>query len=287
MVPAFNPMSCPNLAVPAKVMQHVVQIESGGNPFAIGVVGGRLKRQPRNLGEAVATARMLESKGYDYSLGIAQVNRRNLVRYGLDTFPEAFDGCANLAAGAHILASCYGRSGDDWGKAFSCYYSGNFTAGYRDGYVRRIYDAMSSASAADVAEPITVRPQTRERLGETRATSRQTAKPGTPAYRVVMRSIALDGTADALVPSIAQTMDSPDEWKATPIIQPAPETVRLETSGFLSDRAFVPHVSGPADASVTATAVGASTFSGKPFARATADPPPPSDRGTSDAAFVF
>ena len=286
MVPAFNPMSCPNLAVPAEVMQHIVQIESGGNPFAIGVVGGRLERQPRNLGEAVATARMLESKGYDYSLGIAQVNRMNLVHYGLDTFSEAFDGCANLAAGAHILASCYGRSGDDWGKAFSCYYSGNFTAGYRDGYVRRIYDAMS-ANVADVAEPITVRPQTRERLGETLATSRQTAKPGTPAYRVVMRSIALDGTADALVPSIAQAMDSPDEGKATPISLPAHETARLKTSAFPSDRAFVPHVSGPADASVTAAAVGASTFPDNPTAPAIAGSPPSSDRGTSDAAFVF
>src|SRR5690349_12137390 len=121
MVPAFNPTSCPHLAIPAEVMQHVVQAESGGNRFAIGVVGGQLERQPRDLGEAVATARMLEAKGYDFSLGIAQVNRSNLPRYGLDSFELAFDACANLAAGARILAECYGRSGNDWGKALSCY----------------------------------------------------------------------------------------------------------------------------------------------------------------------
>lgn len=286
MVTTFNPMSCPNLAVPAEVMQHVVQIESGGNPFAIGVVGGRLERQPRNLGEAAATARMLESKGYDYSLGIAQVNRRNLVRYGLDTFPKAFDGCANLAAGAHILASCYGRSGDDWGKAFSCYYSGNFTGGYRDGYVRRIYDAIS-ASAADAAEPITVRPQTREQLGKTHETAHQTPRPGTGAYRVVMRSIALDSTADAFVSSIAQATTSPDARETTPVSPSAAETARPETLGSPGDRAFVPRVSGPDDASITAKATGASAFSGKPIARVTASSTAPSDQDISDAAFVF
>ncbi|RYF53068.1 MAG: lytic transglycosylase domain-containing protein, partial [Comamonadaceae bacterium] len=54
-------------------MRHVVHVESGANPFAIGVVGGRLVRQPRTLEEARATAEMLESKGYNYSLGAAQV----------------------------------------------------------------------------------------------------------------------------------------------------------------------------------------------------------------------
>jgi len=66
---------CPNLAVPIEVMQHVVRVESSGNPYAIGVVGGRLARQPRNLSEAVVTAQMLEQQGYNFSLGIAQVNR--------------------------------------------------------------------------------------------------------------------------------------------------------------------------------------------------------------------
>ena len=72
--------------------------------FAIGVVGGRLARQPQNMEEALATARMLESKGYNFSVGIAQVNRANLGRYGLDSYRKAFDTCDNLAAGARILA---------------------------------------------------------------------------------------------------------------------------------------------------------------------------------------
>ena len=67
--------SCTDLAVPHDVMHHVVRVESSGNPYAIGVVGGRLQRQPKNLAEAVATAKMLEQKGFNFSLGLAQVNR--------------------------------------------------------------------------------------------------------------------------------------------------------------------------------------------------------------------
>ena len=37
----------------------LIHVESGGNPFAIGVVGGALVRQPTHLAEAVATATLL------------------------------------------------------------------------------------------------------------------------------------------------------------------------------------------------------------------------------------
>ena len=133
---------CPNLAVPIEVMQHVVRVESSGNPYAIGVVGGRLARQPRNLSEAVVTAQMLEQQGYNFSLGIAQVNRYNLAKYGLASYAQAFQVCPNLQAGSRILNECYQRAGD-WGKAFSCYYSGNFTTGYRHGYVQKVFASMS------------------------------------------------------------------------------------------------------------------------------------------------
>lgn len=66
MLPGMELMNCPNLAVPKEVMQHVVRVESSNNPYAIGVVGGRLARQPKNLPEALATVRMLESRGYNF-----------------------------------------------------------------------------------------------------------------------------------------------------------------------------------------------------------------------------
>lgn len=157
MLPQMDVMDCHGLAVPATVMQHVVQVESARNPFAIGVVGGRLVRQPTTLAEAVATARMLEQRRYNFSLGMAQVNRYNLKRYGLDTYERAFDACPNIQAGARILAECNVRAGGDWGKSFSCYYSGNFTTGFRHGYVQRVFASMqgerngATPMAGDVA----------------------------------------------------------------------------------------------------------------------------------------
>ncbi|XEA92713.1 lytic transglycosylase domain-containing protein [Xanthomonas sp. DAR 80977] len=151
MLPGMELLSCPEMAVPAEVMQHVVRVESSHNPFAIGVVGGRLVRQPQNLSEAVATARMLEDKGYNFSLGLGQVNRYNLVKYGLDSYEKAFKTCPNLQAASKILAECYGRSGGNWGKSFSCYYSGNFETGYKHGYVQKVYASISQGRALAVA----------------------------------------------------------------------------------------------------------------------------------------
>jgi len=199
--------SCPNLAVPAEVMQHVVNVESGNNPFAIGVVGAHLERQPQNLDEAVATARMLESQGYNYSLGIAQVNRANFAKYGLDTYEKAFDACPNLLAGTQILAQCYVQAGGDWGKAFSCYYSGNFAKGYEDGYVQKVYDSInrsamgtSSSSQAipiQLAQGMRIQPMT---AGET---------------LVRMRSSVLDNAGAAVVSRVVQSL-APNAQAQTP-----------------------------------------------------------------------
>ena len=135
-------MGCQGLAVPTDVMHHVVRVESSYNPYAIGVVGGRLVRQPKNLPEALATVRMLEGRGLNFSIGLAQVNRYNLDKYGLDSYEQAFEPCANLAAGSKILADCYRRAKGNWGKSFSCYYSGNFSTGFRHGYVQKIYASV-------------------------------------------------------------------------------------------------------------------------------------------------
>ena len=144
MIPGLELLACQDLVVPVEVMTHVVAVESSFNPFAIGVVGARLARQPRSLDEAVATAAQLERDGHDFSLGLAQVNRRNLAAQGLHSYELAFAVCPNLAAGARILADCHQRAHGDWGKAFSCYYSGNFQRGFQDGYVQKVYRSMAA-----------------------------------------------------------------------------------------------------------------------------------------------
>lgn len=130
--------SCLPLTVPAHIMTAIVQVESGGNPYAIGVVNGSLRRQPRNLSEAQATVSKLQQQGYNYSIGVAQINKTNFKAYNIDPVNSGFDFCSNIKVGAKILAECYNRSNNDWPKAFSCYYSGNFTTGFQQGYVQKV-----------------------------------------------------------------------------------------------------------------------------------------------------
>jgi type IV secretion system protein VirB1 len=176
-------------AVHASSLQAIVRTESGFNPYAIGVVGGRLMRQPANRDEAIATARALEAGGWNYSMGLGQVNRGNLAAYGL-TLETAFDPCANLHAGSAILSSCYTRAAAATGAgqrallaSFSCYYSGDFTRGFKadfggTSYVQRVVanvpiDADATAAPA-TAQPIQVVPAANRAPGGTSRAVRST-----------------------------------------------------------------------------------------------------------------
>lgn len=138
-----------------QTMAAVVHVESTFNPYAIGVVKGRLQRQPRSLAEAVATARYLDQKGYNFSLGVSQVNKYNLAKYG-ESFETIFDPCRNIKAGASILKDCYVRAKAIYKSdqtalraAISCYYSGNFNRGFKPdfngqpSYVQKVVSAAS------------------------------------------------------------------------------------------------------------------------------------------------
>lgn len=223
MLSGMDLASCTDLAVPLDVMQHVVRVESSHNPFAIGVVGGHLVRQPNNLQEALATARMLESRGFNFSLGIAQVNRYNLGKFGLDSYEKAFQTCPNLQAGSRILAECYGRSGNDWGKSFSCYYSGNFVTGYRHGYVQKIYASMrQNGQASDTrgyAIPVVSKPSHRM-VGVTRYPAYAMPVSGSESIatvRVKPSRIEATGQAEAThVQSVATARWSESDATAIP-----------------------------------------------------------------------
>ncbi|MFZ2987175.1 lytic transglycosylase domain-containing protein [Ideonella sp.] len=143
----------------------LVSVESGFNPWAIGVVGGALVRQPRYRAEALATARALQAAGWNFSVGLGQINVGNFDRLGL-TLDAAFDPCTNLTAMQSVLAECFDRAqapaatanmtantatpqhADQTAlrKALSCYYSGNFATGFRHGYVRKVVAAAGTSS---------------------------------------------------------------------------------------------------------------------------------------------
>jgi type IV secretion system protein VirB1 len=138
--------------VDGRTASALVAVESGFNPHAIGVVGGVLDRQPRQRTEALATARVLQAKGWNYSVGLAQINVRNFARLGL-TLESAFEPCSNLAAMQTVLADCLDRANRTekpaqraLRQALSCYYSGNFVTGFDHGYVRRVVKAVHASA---------------------------------------------------------------------------------------------------------------------------------------------
>jgi type IV secretion system protein VirB1 len=150
--------------VHADTARALVSVESAFNPWAIGVVGGALRRQPRYRAEALATARALHATGWNFSVGLGQINIGNFQRLGL-TLDSAFEPCNNLAAMQAVLAECFDRAdridridrtqaptasppADQTAlrQALSCYYSGNFSTGFRHGYVRKVVVAAGAAA---------------------------------------------------------------------------------------------------------------------------------------------
>lgn len=143
----------------------LVKTESSANPFAIGVVNGYLKWQPRTKEEAIATAHALKAAGYNFSMGCRQINLSNVPKYGLD-FESVFDSEKNSKTGTAIYNECLDRAQARFGNgeaatraALSCYYSGNFTTGQRkegkQSYVDRVLTNLTPGErSASLAIPV-------------------------------------------------------------------------------------------------------------------------------------
>jgi type IV secretion system protein VirB1 len=140
-------------SVDSRTTHAIVSVESSFNPYAIGVVGDELVRQPRNEAEARATARALHVAGINFSAGLGQINVKEWPRLHLDEH-TVFESCANLRAMQTILLECFVSAGvrepdsqRALRQALSCYYSGTFSIGFRDGYVARVERAATAQAA--------------------------------------------------------------------------------------------------------------------------------------------
>lgn len=150
-------------AFASPLMQQIIRVESSGNPYAIGVVGNSLQRQPRNKIEAVATAKMLDARGFNYSIGIGQVNKVHFSRLGWNSdMLKGFNDCHNVLAANDIYEACRYKaikagysvnpefttvdgikaSASD-AAALSCYYSGDLRAGTKLGYTAKVLRGVS------------------------------------------------------------------------------------------------------------------------------------------------
>lgn len=127
-------------------VKAIIQVESAGNPYAIGVnFGGSNNKRPNNAVEAGQIARKLISKGKNIDMGLMQINSASMRRFGLS--PEAmFDPCTNIRIGTKILSSNYAQAVDIYGPgenalraALSAYNTGSMVKGFRNGYVAKYY----------------------------------------------------------------------------------------------------------------------------------------------------
>lgn len=151
--------------VHASTLKALIGNESSFNPYAIGVVGTRLERQPQSLSEAVATAEQLERDGHRYAMGLGQLLVTNMRARGL-SYQDVFEPCRNLQAISNLLIEYYSQAlktsrtkQEALLKATSMYYSGNELRGFKPdhpgemSYVEKVVDRASNPTAEDPIVP--------------------------------------------------------------------------------------------------------------------------------------
>ncbi|MGC2634203.1 MAG: lytic transglycosylase domain-containing protein [Candidatus Cybelea sp.] len=132
-------------AVAPSTMAAIVQVESGGDPFAIGDNTARRSYYPRDRATAERLARRLLSAGHLLDVGIAQIDSMNFAGFGV-TAHSIFDPCTNLNVGARILSGDYTFAAQRYGDgqvalrhAIGMYNTGRLNGGAR--YIARVVAA--------------------------------------------------------------------------------------------------------------------------------------------------
>jgi len=146
-------------------LKALIGNESTFNPYAIGVVGTHLERQPQSLSEAVATVEQLERDGKRYSMGLGQLLVTNMRARGL-SYEDVFEPCRNLQAISKLLVEYYKQAlttssekQEALLKSLSMYYSGNELRGFRPdrpgemSYVEKVVHRALNPTADDPIVP--------------------------------------------------------------------------------------------------------------------------------------
>ncbi|MBD3821876.1 MAG: lytic transglycosylase domain-containing protein [Thiotrichales bacterium] len=123
-----------------KIMSKIVEVESSGHPYAIGVGGKSFFFKHKD--EAEAKIRELTSLGTNFDIGLAQINSQHFKKgrvFALRGFSvvDALDPCTNLKMGAYILSDAYRRHQGDLVASLSVYNTGHPEKGLLNGYVEK------------------------------------------------------------------------------------------------------------------------------------------------------
>ncbi|WP_395398618.1 lytic transglycosylase domain-containing protein (plasmid) [Pseudoduganella sp. UC29_106] len=126
-------------------LARLARNESSFNPYAIALSSrDKLQRQPKTKEEAIATAKELEKRGYRFAGGVLQVHSQHFKSKGV-TFDKLFDTCANMTYAQTIFMDCFDADPGQGAlpmqmrlkRAASCYATGNYIDGFKNGYVRK------------------------------------------------------------------------------------------------------------------------------------------------------
>lgn len=126
-------------------MVTLVKTESRGNPLALGLNGARLRAQPKTESQAVAWVKYLDKNGYNFDVGLGQINIKNIRKYKLKPEDLITSPCLNLKVTGHILTQNYiiARKSNNneqvaLRKALSMYNTGNQHSGFNNGYLLNV-----------------------------------------------------------------------------------------------------------------------------------------------------
>jgi type IV secretion system protein VirB1 len=175
-------------AVAPSTMTAIVQVESGGNPLAIGDNTARRSYYPRDRATAEAMARRLLDAGHLLDLGIAQIDSMNFAGFGV-TAHTIFDPCTNLSVGARILSGDYAFAARRYGDgqvalrhAIGMYNTGRLNAGAR--YIARVVAAagiresnVNSQRITTLRQPARLPALARARLARHSPSAHRTVTP--------------------------------------------------------------------------------------------------------------
>lgn len=140
-----------------EMLHAIAKTESGLNPYVIANVTDKTSHYFDSDKEAIYFAENLKRSGKKYSAGLMQIYSENFDKYQVDN-SNIFNLCENISTGAKIFKSCYSDSKSKFNvnnnehlqNAMSCYYSGNFTRGFKNdegltsSYVDRVTNNFSS-----------------------------------------------------------------------------------------------------------------------------------------------
>lgn len=157
-------------------LRTLITVESDGNPYVVANVTKGTSHYFNTKKEAVHFVNDLADSGDKYSAGLGQIYVGNFKKFGL-TNDSVFDFCNNVKVASKIFEDCYYRAIESGQypdeqqalrAAASCYYSNNFTRGFKkekngksyvdlaNNAVNKIYSvpAMKPVGAGDSATPV-------------------------------------------------------------------------------------------------------------------------------------